>query len=174
MKIVLGVTGSIAAYKAAALARLLAKRSHEVRVAMTPAAARFVSPLTFRTLVRNPVAMDMFGEPAGWKPEHVALAEWADLVLVAPASANTLAKMRCGVADNLLLSAVLAADPRKVAAAPAMNSAMWSNPATRENIEVLSSRGVRFASPGSGELACGVSGDGRMAEPEQIAEALGL
>ena len=170
-KIILGVTGSIAAYKAAELVRLLVKAGDEVTVVMTPAACRFVQPLTFQTLSRNRVYVDQFAPPAEWKPEHVALADAADLVVVAPATANTLAKMRFGIADNLLTS-VLLATRAPVFVAPAMNDGMWENAATRENVAALAARGVRVVAPADGELACGSSGRGRMASPQAIFEAL--
>ena len=169
--ILLGVTGSIAAYKAAELVRLFVKNGDDVHVVMTPAAGEFVRPLTFQTLSRNPVEIDQFAAPAQWKPEHISLAECADLVVVAPATANTLAKMRFGIADNLL-TATLLATRAPIAVAPAMNTGMWENPATQENLAALKARGVRVIEPGEGELACGVSGKGRMAAPESIFEAV--
>ena len=165
--IVLGVTGSIAAYKAAELVRLFVANGDAVHVVMTPAACEFVRPLTFQTLSRNPVAVEAFAPPAEWKPGHVALAALADLVVVAPATANTIAKMAHGIADNLLLSTVLATRA-PVAVAPAMNDGMWENAATRENVATLERRGVRIVSPREGELACGTRGAGRMAEPGDI------
>lgn len=170
-KVIIGVTGSIAAYKAAELLRLFVKNGDEVRVVMTPAACEFVKPLTFQTLSRNPVAVDQFAQPIEWKPEHISLAEWADLVVVAPATANTIAKMAYGIADNLLTATMLATRA-KIAVAPAMNDGMWGAPATAENIEKLRSRGVLVMSPGEGDLACGRRGLGRMPEPEEILEAL--
>lgn len=170
-KIVLGVTGSIAAYKAAELVRLFVKAGDEVKVVMTPAATEFVTPLTFRTLSRNQVAIDQFAGPETWNPEHIALATWADRIVVAPASANTLAKMRYGLADNLL-SSILLATRAPVAVAPAMNDGMWENAATQENLAALAARGVAIIEPGEGELACGTSGKGRMAEPETIFKAV--
>ena len=167
--ILLGVTGSIAAYKAAELVRLFVKNGDDVHVVMTPAAGEFVRPLTFQTLSRNPVEIDQFAAPAQWKPEHISLAECADFVVVAPATANTLAKMRFGIADNLL-TATLLATRAPIAVAPAMNTGMWENPATQENLATLKARGVRVIEPGEGELACGVSGKGRMAAPESIFE----
>ena len=166
-KILLGVTGSIAAYKAASLVRLFVKNGDAVQVVMTEAATRFVTPLTFQTLSRNPVLVDAFAPPAAWKPEHVALAEWADVALVAPATANTLAKMRWGLADSLLTETLLATRA-PVVVAPAMNAGMWEAAATQENLTVLKARGVTVVEPASGELACGVSGAGRMAEPETV------
>lgn len=170
-KIVLGVTGSIAAYKAAELVRLFVRAGDEVWVVMTEAATKFVAPLTFQTLSRHPVGTDEFAAPAEWKPAHVSLAETADLVLVAPATANTLAKMRAGIADNYLLSTVLAARG-PVAVAPAMNTGMWENAATQENLAALAARGVRIVAPESGELACGAAGAGRLAAPEAIFAAV--
>ena len=170
-KILLGVTGSIAAYKAAELVRLFVKNGDDVTVVMTPAAAEFVKPLTFQTLSRHPVCIDQFAPPAEWKPEHIAFAESADAVVVAPATANTLAKMRHGIADNLLTS-VLLATRSPIFVAPAMNDGMWENAATQENITVLKARGVRVVEPDAGELACGSSGKGRMASPDEIFAAI--
>lgn len=170
MRVLLGVTGSIAAYKAAELVRLFVRHGDEVRVVMTPAATEFVSPLTFQTLSRNPVSVDQFAAPAEWRPEHISLAD-CDLALVAPATANTIAKMRCGIADNLL-TATLLATRAPVVVAPAMNSGMWAAAATQENVAALRARGVRFVGPADGELACAAVGAGRMAEPSEIFEAV--
>ena len=169
-KVLLGVTGSIAAYKAVELVRLFVKNGDDVTVLMTPAAKEFVAPLTFQTLSRNPVFVDQFAPVVSWKPEHVSLAEAADLVVVAPATANTLAKMRYGLADNLL-TATLLATRAPVVVAPAMNTGMWEAAATQENLAALKARGVTVVEPGDGELACGVKGKGRMMEPEKIFEA---
>ncbi len=166
-KIVLGVTGSIAAYKAAELVRLFVKDGDDVHVLMTPAACEFVTPLTFQTLSRNPVEIDQFAPPTDWKPEHISLADLADLVVVAPATANTIAKMRHGIADNLL-TATLLATKAPIVVAPVMNTGMLENPVTRENIAALRARGVRIVDPDSGELACGASGKGRMPDAEEI------
>ena len=171
MRVALFVTGSIAAYKACELVRLLVKRGDEVRVAMTPAATRFVAPLTFATLSRNPVCLDSGTPPEDWRPGHVSLADWAEIAVVAPATANTIAKMRYGLADNFATSSLLAVRAKTVVA-PAMNDGMWDAPATRDNVAALAARGVVFVGPGDGELACGASGRGRMAEPEAIMEAL--
>ena len=171
-KVLLGVTGSIAAYKAVELVRLFVKNGDEVNVVMTPAACEFVKPLTFQTLSRNPVYVEQFAPPVSWKPEHISLAESADLVLVAPATANTLAKMRYGIADNLLTATVLATRA-PIVVAPAMNTGMWENPVTQENIAALKARGVRVVDPVDGELACGVKGRGRMMDPEGIWEKCG-
>ena len=170
MKIVLGVTGSIAAYKACELVRLFVKRGDDVRVVMTAAAREFVTPLTFQTLSRNPVGIDQFALPVEWKPEHIAYAD-ADAVVVAPATANIIAKMAHGLADDLLSSTLLATRS-PVFVAPAMNDGMWDNPATQANIEILKSRGVRFIDPDSGALACGTAGKGRFAAPEEICSAV--
>ena len=170
-KILLGVTGSIAAYKACELIRLFVKNGDEVTVVMTQAATEFVTPLTFQTLSRNPVFVEQFAPPVSWKPEHISLAEAADLVVVAPATANTIAKMRYGIADNLL-TATLLATRAPVAVAPAMNTGMWESPVTQENIAALRARGVTVIEPGDGELACGVKGKGRMMEPEKIFAAI--
>lgn len=168
--ILLGVTGSIAAYKACELTRILVKDGHDVRVVMTAAAARFVTPLTFRTLSRNPVPTDLFAEPEQWVPGHVALADRAALVVVAPCTANVMAKLAHGIADDLLTAAALAARA-PVLLAPAMNTAMWEHPATQANAEVLAGRGVRLVEAEAGDLACGTEGKGRMAEPAAIAAA---
>ena len=172
-RVLLGVTGSIACYKACELVRLFVRNGDDVTVVMTEAATRFVTPLTFQTLSRNPVFVDQFAPPAAWKPEHVSLAESADLVVIAPATANTIAKIRHGLADNLLTATVLATRA-PVAVAPAMNTGMWESPVTRENLAALAARGVRVVEPVDGELACGVKGKGRMMDPAGIFAALGL
>ena len=166
-EIVLGVTGSIAAYKAAELVRLFVRNGDEVTVIMTEAATRFVAPLTFQTLSRNPVYVDQFAPPVSWKPEHISLAESADLFVVAPATANTIAKIRYGLADNLLTASVLATKAPLVVA-PVMNTGMLESPVTQENIAALRSRGVTIVDPDSGELACGATGRGRMPEASEI------
>ncbi len=170
-RIVLGVTGSIAAYKAAELVRLFVKNGDEVNVIMTEAATKFISPLTFQTLSRNPVYIDQFAPPVSWKPEHISLADSADLVVVAPATANTIAKMRFGIADNLL-TATLLATKAKIVVAPVMNTGMLESPVTRENIAALAARGVTIVDPDEGELACGASGKGRMPEASEIFAAV--
>lgn len=169
--VLVGVTGSIAAYKAAELVRLFIAAGDDVHVVMTPAACEFVSPLTFRTLSRNPVGVDQFAEPGQWRPGHIALAALADIAIVSPATANTIAKMACGIADNLL-TATLLATRAKTVVAPAMNDGMWENTATRANIATLRGRGVLVVGPDSGELACGTGGRGRMASPAEIFEAV--
>jgi phosphopantothenoylcysteine decarboxylase/phosphopantothenate--cysteine ligase len=163
--ILLGVAGGIAAYKAAALASALAQSGAEVDVVMTTAAREFISPLTFSTLTRRTVHSDPW--LVARRPEHIALAERPDLIVVAPATANTMAKIVHGIADNLLSSVLLAA--RKPAIlAPAMNAGMWESPATRRNVETLLADGYRLIGPNSGVLACGDRGVGRMAEPSEI------
>ena len=166
-KIVVGVTGGIAAYKACDLVSRLKKRGAQVRVVLTEHACQFVQPLTFETLSGNPAYTDSFDRK--YEIGHVALAKWADLLLIAPATANCMAKMACGIADDLLSTTCLAVRC-PVLVAPAMNSAMWRNPATQANLELLRSRGVRFVGPEAGHLACGDDDVGRMSEPEQIAE----
>ncbi|MBK7937859.1 MAG: bifunctional phosphopantothenoylcysteine decarboxylase/phosphopantothenate--cysteine ligase CoaBC [Lewinellaceae bacterium] len=166
MKIILGISGSIAAYKAAHLTRLWVKKGAEVQVLMTEAAAGFISPLTLSTLSKRPVFSDVSSE-SGWN-NHVELGLWADAVVIAPASANTLAKLANGLCDNIL-SAVYLSARCPVFVAPAMDVDMWRHPATRENIRRLEQHGVRVIPVGHGELASGLVGDGRMAEPEEIA-----
>ena len=167
-RIVLGICGSIAAYKAAVLTRLLVKAGAEVRVIMTPSTLDFITPLTLATLSKNPVLVH-FTEDAvsGQWNNHVELGLWADVLIIAPASANTLAKMACGLCDNLLLAVYLSARC-PVFFAPAMDLDMWQHPATKLNIEKLFSFQHHLIKPGVGELASGLSGEGRMAEPEEI------
>jgi len=165
--VVVGITGSIAAYKACELVRLLVKGGCDVHVVMTEHAKEFVTELTFLTLSRNPVHSKLFGAAEEWKPGHISLAEAADLVVVAPATANVIAKMAHGLADDLL-SSILLATRAPVVVAPAMNAGMYENPATLENIAVLKSRGVKIVEGAEGELACGTRGKGRMAEPVDV------
>jgi phosphopantothenoylcysteine decarboxylase / phosphopantothenate---cysteine ligase len=169
-KILLGITGSIAAYKAAYLVRSLVKAGAEVKVVMTPAARDFVSPLTLSTLSRNPVLIDLFNEQS-WA-NHVMLGRWADIMLIAPLSCNTLAKMAHGQCDNLLLATYLSATC-PVIVAPAMDEDMWHHPATRQNLQQLQSFGNTIIPVEKGELASGLYGDGRMAEPDRIIEFIG-
>lgn len=171
-RILLGITGSIAAYKAAVLARLLVRAGAEVRVVMTPLAKQFITPLTMATLTKHPILVDFFDPENGAWNSHVALGEWADCYLVAPATANTLAKMVAGVADNLLLTTYLSARC-PVIVAPAMDLDMYAHTATQHNLAALAARGVRIVEPTEGELASGLQGKGRMAEPEQIVASLG-
>lgn len=167
--VVLGVTGGIAAYKACELLRLLQKEDVDVYVIMTENATRFVTPLTFETLSGHPVVTDTFDRPQTWEVEHIALAKRANLFLVAPATANTMAKMANGIADDML-STTLLATKAPVLVAPAMNTGMYTNPATQQNIETLRSRGIHFVEPETGALACGDVGAGRLADVWTIKE----
>ena len=167
-RILLGITGSIAAYKAAMLCRLLKTAGAEVRVVMTPLAKQFITPLTMATLSKNPILVEFFNPENGAWNSHVSLGEWADCYLIAPATANTLAKMATGVADNLLLTTYLSARC-PVVVAPAMDLDMYAHPATQQNLRTLTGRGVRIVEPAEGELASGLTGKGRMAEPAEIA-----
>lgn len=169
--IVLGVTGSIAAYKAAELVRLFKKRGWTVSVIMTRAATKFVGELTFRTLSQNPVGIDMFDFPEEWCPEHLSLAQRADAVLIAPCTANVIAKIAHGLADDLLSATVLAA-AAPVVIAPAMNDKMWANAATQANVRLLKSRGIHMVGVETGELACGCEGNGRLASLDKIIAAV--
>lgn len=170
-RFIVGITGSIAAYKAAILVRLLVKAGADVRVVMTPLARSFITPLTLATLSKHPILVDFFDPENGAWNSHVSLGEWADAYIVAPATANTLAKMATGVADNLLLTTYLSARC-PVFVAPAMDLDMYAHAATQENLERLRSRGCRVIEPASGELASGLDGKGRMEEPERIVEVL--
>lgn len=168
--VVLGVTGSIAAYKAADLASLLVKQGCRVRVVMTADAQRFITPLVFKTLSRQPVVTDLYDEEEGWKPIHIRWADEADLLLVAPATASILAKLAHGLADDALSCIALALpSSARVLVAPAMNGKMWQHAATRSNVEVLRSRGVEFSGPDEGMLSCGYEGVGRLEPVESIA-----
>ncbi|MDD6681987.1 MAG: bifunctional phosphopantothenoylcysteine decarboxylase/phosphopantothenate--cysteine ligase CoaBC [Clostridiales bacterium] len=168
--VVLGVTGGIAAYKACELCSRLRKSGAQVYVIMTKNACEFVAPLTFETLSNHPVVTDTFKRPDSWEVEHVALAKRADLFVIAPATANIMAKMACGIADDMLSTTVLATRA-PVLIAPAMNTGMWDHIATRENAETLKRRGVHFIGPEGGFLACGDNGAGRMSEAKDIFEA---
>lgn len=167
--VVLGVTGGIAAYKACELLRLLQKQGMDVFVVMTKNACRFVAPLTFETLSGHPVATDTFDRPATWEVEHIALAKRADLFLIAPATANIIGKMANGIADDMLSTTVMATRA-PVMIAPAMNTGMWRNLATQQNIQTLMARGVRVVMPANGHLACGDSGEGKLEDVAVIAE----
>lgn len=168
-KIVLGVTGGIAVYKAVDLVSRLRKQRCEVRVVMTEHAQQFVTPLTFKEISGNAVATSMWNSNQEFNVEHIALANWADAFLVAPATANILAKMTYGIADDLLSTTLLAAQA-PIVVCPAMNTGMYLNAATQENIAKLQSRGITVMPPASGHLACGTSGPGRLPEPQQIVE----
>src|SRR6478672_510972 len=168
-KILVGITGSIAAYKAIYLVRLLVKSGAEVKVVITPSAKDFVSTLTLATLSKNPVLVDLYDEQS-WS-NHVMIGRWADVMLIAPLSCNTLAKMAHGLCDNLLLAVYLSATC-PIVAAPAMDEDMWHHAATIQNLAKIESFGNKIIPVGRGELASGLSGDGRMAEPEAIVQFL--
>jgi phosphopantothenoylcysteine decarboxylase/phosphopantothenate--cysteine ligase len=170
-RILLGVTGGIAAYKSAELCRLFKRAGAEVQVVMTENATRFVAPLTFETLSGRPVYLDVFERAKAWEVEHIALAQWGQALVIAPATANCLAKLVAGIADDALTTTALAFRG-PVVLAPAMNTAMWEHPATCRNAETLRLRGVRIIEPGAGELACGDVGAGRLAELDEIVAAV--
>ena len=167
--ILLGVSGSIAAYKAADLVSRLTKSGHEVHVVMTRDAQEFITPLTLQVLSRQPVTTSLYDEKADWHPGHIELADNADLMVVAPATANVIAKFAIGLADDAL-GAIHLATLAPVLIAPAMNGKMWKHPATQANVETLKKRGVSFIGPEEGLLACGYEGIGRLWPVEGIAE----
>lgn len=169
--VLLGVAGGIAAYKACEVVRRLRDTGAEVRVVLTANAARFVTPLTFQALSGQPVRSGLFDAEAELGMAHLELARWADAVLIAPASADVLAKLAHGIADDLLTTLCLAATA-PIAAAPAMNHHMWLNPATQANVATLRTRGIAILGPANGPLAEGESGPGRMLEPGQLVQAL--
>ena len=169
--ILLGITGSIAAYKAAMLCRLLRVAGAEVKVVMTPTAKEFITPVTMATLSKNPIAVEFYNPENGDWHSHISMGEWADCYLIAPATANTIAKMAYGIADNLLLTTYLSARCQTVVA-PAMDCDMFCHEATQENLAKLRERGVVILESPEGELASGLMGKGRMMEPEQIVEAI--
>jgi len=169
--ILLGVTGSIAAYKSCDLIRQLVKSDCDVHVIMTKNAAELVTPLTYKTLSKNPVSIDLFAEITDWRPEHISLAEKGDLMIIAPATANIIAKIAHGIADDALSATTLAFKGTKIIA-PSMNTAMLENPVTKENISTLKQRGFIFIDPEDGELACGKVGTGRLAPVEQIFDTI--
>jgi phosphopantothenoylcysteine synthetase/decarboxylase len=170
--VVLGVSGSIAAHRAVDLASLLVKAGCSVHVVMTADAQRFVTALPFKTLSRHPVVTDLYDVEEGWKPAHVELADAADLLLIAPATAHTLAKMAHGLADDALGCIALALNPEaKLLIAPAMNGKMWLHPATQANVALLKNRGAEFIGPEKGLLSCGYEGIGRLWPVEKIAQS---
>ena len=169
--ITLGVTGSIAAYKAAELTSLLVKQGCDVHVVMTADALQFITPLAFKTLSRHPVVTDLYDEEEGWKPTHIGLADATDLLLIAPATANSIAKMALGLANDALSCIALALNPEaKVLVAPAMNGKMWLHPATQQNVKTLKARGAQFIGPEEGMLSCGYEGIGRLWPVDKVAE----
>ena len=169
--IVLGVTGSIAAYKAAELTSLLTKQGCDVRVVLTADALRFITAVSFKALSRHPVITDLYDEEEGWQPTHIKLADEANLLLIAPATANTIAKLALGVANDALSCVALALNPKaKILVAPAMNGKMWLHPATQQNVATLKSRGAEIIGPEEGMLSCGYEGLGRLWPVEQVAQ----
>ncbi len=169
--IIFGVTGSIAAYKAPYIVRLLVKDGARVKVVMTSNARHFIGKLTFESLSKNPVYSDMFGDSKITCPEHISLADWGDLLLIAPATAGIISKIVCGICDDLL-STVALAMVNSIIVVPAMNSRMWLNPIVKKNISSLKKQGYGVAGPVEGNLACGDSGSGRMAEPDKVVAAV--
>ena len=169
--IVLGVTGSIAAYKAAELTSLLTKQGCDVHVVMTADALRFITAVSFKTLSRHPVVTDLYDEEEGWQPTHIKLADEADLLLIAPATANTIAKLALGLANDALSCVALALNAQaRILIAPAMNGKMWLHPATQQNVATLKARGAEFIGPEKGLLSCGYEGLGRLWPVEQVSE----
>lgn len=171
-RILIGVTGGIAAYKSAELVRLLCKSGCDVQVMMSRAAEQFITPITFQALTGRPVARALFGRERGSVMEHIELARWADAILLAPATAHTMARLAHGLADDLLTTVCLASDV-PLALAPAMNQQMWHHPATQANLAILQERGVAVWGPEEGEQACGEEGPGRMLEPDRLLQELG-
>lgn len=169
--LLLGVTGSIAAYKAADLTSLLTKAQFDVHVIMTADAQKFITPLVFKTLSRHPVVTDLYDEDEGWKPLHIRLADEAAALLIAPATANILAKLAHGFADDALSCIALALNPKaRLIIAPAMNGKMWLHPATQKNAAALRERGAEFIGPEEGLLSCGYEGMGRLWKVDELAE----
>lgn len=170
-RVVLGVTGSIAAHRAADLASQLTKGGYDVHVVMTMDAQHFITPLPFKVLSRNSVITDLFDKTEGWKPQHIELADSASLLLIAPATANIIAKLAHGIADDALTCIALALNPQAhVLVAPAMNGKMWQHPATKANVATLKSRNIEFIGPEDGLLSCGYEGIGRLWPAEGIAQ----
>jgi phosphopantothenoylcysteine decarboxylase/phosphopantothenate--cysteine ligase len=170
-KLLVGVTGGIAAYKTAVLASALVQRGAAVKVIMTEAATKFVGPATFQALTGNPVYLDMWAATTDWHSSHIGLADWTEGCVVAPATANMIGKLACGIADDLLSTTLLTLEA-PVLIAPAMNVRMWRHPVVRDNVARLKKLGYHFVGPESGRLACGDVGPGRMSEPEDIVAAL--
>lgn len=168
MKVIVGITGGIAAYKAPLLVRLLRKEGHEVKCVATDHALQFVTRLTLETVSDNKLYSDLFDHVNNHSTEHISLKDWGDMIIVAPATANIIGKMASGIGDDALSTLLLSMSRKPIMLAPAMNTQMWECPAVQRNIEYLRSVGVHIVSPTDGELACGTSGTGRMAEPEEI------
>ena len=172
--IVLGVTGSIAAHRAADLTSALTKQGWAVHVVMTADAQRFITPLPFKTLSRHPVVTDLYDEEEGWKPAHIRLADDAHLLLIAPATANIIAKVALGMANDALSCIALALNSKaKMLIAPAMNGKMWLHPATQQNVATLKARGAEFIGPEEGMLSCGYEGLGRLWPVDEIVRRAG-
>ena len=169
--VVLGVTGGIAAYKSAELVSRLRKRGYTVHVIETKNATEFVTPLTFSTMSGQPCIVDTFDRPETWNVKHIALAQAADLFVVAPATANIIAKIAHGIADDMLSTTILATKA-PILIAPAMNTGMWTAQATQDNMQILKARGVHVIGPEGGKLACGDTGTGRMSEPSDIEQEI--
>lgn len=174
MKVIVGITGGIAAYKAPLLVRLLRKEGHEVKCVATKHALQFVTPLTLETVSGNKLYADLFASDNDHSTEHISLKDWGDLMVVAPATANIIGKMASGIGDDALSTLLLSFSRKPLFLAPAMNTQMWECPSVQRNIEYLRSIGVHIIDPAEGELACGTSGTGRMPEPEEIVERLRL
>jgi len=170
--ILLGVTGGIAAYKAVDLASKLTAAGNRVRTVMTDNARQFVAPKSFEAVTQSVVLTTLWSAPDEFQSVHIALADWAQIVVIAPATANIIGKVVHGICDDLLSTTLCACWPLPTLYAPAMNTRMWENPAVQSNVEALKARGVEIVGPGSGRLACGTEGPGRMAEPSEILEAL--
>ncbi|MEG1788297.1 MAG: flavoprotein [Kiritimatiellia bacterium] len=171
MNVLLGVTGAIACYKVCSLVRLMVQAGWQVRVVLTERAEDFVGEITWRTLSQHVVERSAFAPSDDWHPRHIALAEWCDVLMVAPASANTLAKLAQGFADNLLTQTALACT-KPLVLVPAMNTHMWEHPATQASVACLLQRGAQMVDPETGDLACGTRGTGRLPEPEVLLKAL--
>lgn len=169
--IVLGITGGIAAYKSAMLCSMLVQNGYEVKVVMTENSQEFVTPLTFKTLSRNDVMTSLWNQEV-WRPGHVAWADWADLLLIVPATANIIGKIANGIADDALSTLAICMDADKIMIAPAMNPAMWNNVFVQKNVAVLKENNIKFCGPADGHVACGAGGSGRMEEPQIIFDAV--
>ena len=174
MRVIVGITGGIAAYKAPQLVRLLKKQGHEVQCVATRHALEFVTPLTLETVSGNRLYSELFAPVNDHSTEHIALKDWGDIMVVAPATANCIGKLASGIADDALSTLLLAFSHKPLYLAPAMNTDMWEHPAVQQNLATLKARGVNIIAPAEGELACGATGAGRMAEPEEIIQAIGL